>query len=422
MSELFLKINTNRNRNIIFNFLAQGINILVMFLCLPLLNSSFGIEKYGVFVLYHTFFLIVFQFNHIYTTFLKLLSSASGRIFLDTFFLVCIFLSTVLFVIFFLYKILIFGIVFILISGLTIFYLKSILVKKNLNSLSSFIIPFLNTFLVLGLLVINKFNLYIFLINLSYGFIIINILTTFIIGFKTFNLSSLRSRNKWNYLYKRTLQTSTFSMVTILQTNAEKFVIPLIFDMSTLGYYHLITFIPSRISSIYGNIALAFSKQIHEGNQDDFKIFTSNFFKYSSIISLFLVIFCCVFATTLLNHFIQEDINAGYYFVYFLSIIISLIQSLGFYSFQVYSRYNKLFRMTLVNLLSLFIYVCSIVLLSRFIEPFYALALALLISKFSEIYNVYYIDSITKGSALNKWIKTFAILIIIVFIYLTIWF
>lgn len=407
------KINTNRNRNIIFNFVAQAINISFLFIYLPKLQASIGEYDYGKFVIFHTSFLILFQFNHIHTTFLKVLNSRSGEIFLKTLFLILIFFSTLFLTLFYFYNSLIFGLLFIVISSLVIFFLQSILVKKDINSISSYIIPLLNIYLILSLINVKDIDLNKFIIILSKGFLYLNLLTIPVIRFKYFKLKSIYSFRKWNYLYKRTFQTSAFSLVTILQTNTDKYITPIIFDLNLLGYYHLITLIPSRISSIYGNIALAFSKQIHEEKNSEFINFTNDFFKYSSLFSTAAVILICFFSEDILQYSFGENIKNEYYVVFYISVIISLIQSIGFYSFQIYSRLNKLYKMSLINLSSTIIFIISLVLLSNIIPSLYALISAVFISKISEFYNAYLINNYIRIPVIKIWSKYFMYIVLL---------
>ena len=412
----FYKKIRNKKNNIILNFLAQGINISFLFIYLPFLRDQLGGINYGLFVLYHTAFLILFQLNHIYSTLLKLLKSENGKAFIFSIHSFINLISLVFFIFLLVFNFSFFGIIYILLSTFNSFIIQAILVKKNFNSLSSFILPFLNIFLILGLIFNDNFSLDLFIYILSSGFFIINIISLFFLGFNYFKLKFLLSNNKWNYLFTRTIQTSYFSFVTILQTNIDKFIIPIIFDLKILGIYHLIILIPSRISSIYGNIALAFSKQIHESKNANFNNFTIDFFKYSSFISFFAVFIISLLSTKILLHSFNNIIEPEYIFVFFISIFISLIQSLGFYSFQLYSRINRLYKMALINFYSVISYVVLILILSKILTPLISLSIALFLSKFSEFYNAYYLSKKIKKSIFNYWIKYFILPLLVTFI------
>ncbi|OUV04597.1 MAG: hypothetical protein CBC40_04500 [bacterium TMED80] len=415
---LIISLFDSRNLNIIFNFLAQLINILLLFFILPLLQQKFGEFNYGKLVIFHTTFLILFQFNHVYTTFLKMISSKSGKYFLQTLFNYIILIALIFFGIFFFTDNLICGFIFLILSTLNAFNIQSILVKRNLNSLSSYIVPILNLFLLIGLLSADEISIKIFLIKLSYGYLFLNAITFTLIGFNFNKFKLLKSRRKWFFLFKRTFQTSTFSIVTIAQTNADKYIIPLVYSLEILGIYHLIILIPSRISSIYGNITLAFSKDVHDTSNISYENYLKQFLTYASILSVIAIFIVSAFAKNILEYSFFNKIDSSFYYVFFLSILISLIQSIGFFAFPIFSRLNKLNSSALVNLLSLIIFIFLLFIFKNIGDPLIIIVICLFVSKISEFINAFLISKFTKLSVISTWLKYFIIPILLILIFL----
>lgn len=399
-------------KNFLLNASAQLINIFLLITLSPVVLKNIGKENYGQFVFVHAILLILFQFNHIYTTFLKLLKYKGTLLYCSHSIKLYLFLCPLLIILSYIINsgfIYIFLIPFIIISVFIIFMYKAILVYNSKNGYANFYLPVINLFLLLYYCY-NNFSIEIFFKKLSLLIYFEILLSYFLLKLyrntnKDFNLKRI---NK--YIIKRSIQTSIFSLSTLLQTNVEKFLLPIFFNFSVLGIYNLIILIPSRLISIFGNISYIYSKDIHSKNYS--KIF--DYFKYSAILVSFPILILVLFESFILNYMVNE-LKPIYFIIFKFSIIISLTQSFGFICFPIFSEKNKISILGINNAISLIIFLVSFSILYNYYEKsLLSLIIALLISKVIEFYNAYLANKFVNMNLISMWIKTFGLILILI--------
>ncbi len=402
------------------NALGQIVNVSILFFIMPLALKKIGEYQYGVLVLFHTIFLILFQFNHIYTSFLKVYRFNLGKSFVNHMALINFFIILLFYILGFCISPFFF-IGAIILSTVQLFVFRAILVILNNNGLASFVLPVINVFF-LGIVVCfyDSINFLLLLKILTFSYLpILLIGTVTLLDFKLINFYTFKLINfkrVYGYILKRTYQTLYFSMVTIFQTNVDKLMIPFVFDYATLGKYQLISMIPSRLNSLFGNISFVVSKDIHAG---DYEV-VEKFFKYSNylmaLVSILLIFLNRYIITYLLGYY---DIETA--ILFFIFIGIAFIQPFGFIGFQIFSSLNKLFKFGSVNLVSAFLFICFNVLFFIFnVGPLYSLAISLLMSKVTEFYIGYLGGRYINKSIIKYWVNTFGITLICVVFFILI--
>lgn len=386
--------------NFALNASGQVINILLIFVIMPLIAKKQGGDHYGVFVLLHTTFLILLQFNHIYTSFLKLLHSKTGKKFTRNCFKLLFLCTAGLYAGGFLLHNLVFALA-VVGSTLLSFIFRAWLISKNRNGWASFFTPMVNVVLLtLSLHGAESYDPMVFARYLAMAYIPINLWGAFCILRERFAPEIANKRKTYlRYVGLRTQQTLWFSTLTIVQSNLDKFIIPLIFDYRVLSFYQLLSMVPSRLTSLYGNIAFVVSKDIHEKRFDKVKAF----FTYSAALLLFCVAILVFFHRPIMAHLIGEN-AADFYPHYLLLILVTFLQPFGFICFQIYSLSNKLFYYGNINLLSS---VCFVALIFLFrllgVDPLYGIIVSLMLSKFSEFLLAYQSRKITGSNMIAFW-------------------
>lgn len=390
--------------NFSINIFAQLLNVFTLVLITPFVVKNIGIDNYGKFIYIYTFFSILFLFRSFSTTFFKIISFKKGyNWFMTAFYsLFLIFLFLIVFSTFSIPHIELF---IILLSGILYFMLTAFYIHKHLNAVPNLILPFINLFLYTYYLNINQYDA----LNNIHVLSIITALIIFIFSIYLFFDTGINFKYSFTgryqrYFFKRSIQTVYFSMVTALQTNVEKIVLPILGSFELLGIYNLLILLPSRLISIYSNFSNVFLKETYSKNREKVLYAVNNYFFYSISMFLFVTAFIIIFHEQIILYFMHKNC-LEYTVVFFVAILISFIQIFGFISFNLLSSINKLIIFSSNNLKSALLLIFLLGTLSLFSYlNLYTIVLGVLLSKWYEIVNANYINSKMSINIINIFI------------------
>jgi len=392
--------------NFFLNGVAQLINISILLILTPHLIKSIGLNSYGKFIFIHSIFIFISIFRSFTTTFLKILAFKDGyNWFLSIYYL--LFFTIIILATLRVMQYSIIDYLIILLGMIIYFMFSAFYIYNSLSSIPNFIMPFINLILYLYFISNSNYTINKNIDILSIALIVAIVIFSIYIFIKSkFNFKfSYKNSRLFKYLYKRSIQTVYFSLVTAIQTNIERLLLPLFGSFELLGLYNLITLIPARLISIYSNLSNIFTKDIYSKSRDRLKYAVESYFKYSTI--LFLVVSSLVisFHREILFYFLKEY-KTEYRDIFILAIIISSIQIFGFISFNILSSINKLILFSSNNLKSAIILTISITTLYFFSYlNLYTLTFSILISKYYEFVNAKYVYKFTKINLIDIWLN-----------------
>lgn len=410
-----------KRTNFLLILFARGLNLIIGFVFTGLLIERLGMHSYGVFVLMFTILNILFQFNHFHTSILKLLDHKSGYAYAYRRSVACFAMSAVLILSGLLMHSFLLPLLATVLLTVISFIYQAVFYHTGNNGIYNYIIPILNLFLYGGIFIIGDTDYYTFWMVSAVG------LAAILIAMAPIFFSRIIRRVRAGrtdgdflkradrYVLKRSQQVLFFSGTTIVQTNIDRFIIPALTDMSTLGLYNAVSFVPYRLSMLWGSMSALFSKEVHQGNYNGIK----QYFKYGTM--LFTAVTVCVLAlsTYILKYELKRMPTDIEYAVYAIFVLISLVQSFGFICFLVYSYKNSINKFTYINCFSAILFVVSFFILRYVVSDYLmAIAISIMISKVVELYNGHYISRYLHYNACTLWLKHSLPCMAIIMVYL----
>lgn len=400
---------TGYRTNFILTIIARCVNIGTNILFAPLLLKKIGKEEYGFFVLLFSVINILFQFSHVYTSYLKILNYKGGYSYVFNRLKIYFIISTLIFLVSLLFRFLLFPALSIIVLIFMLFIYQAIYYNQGHNSYANYIFP-IYTILINSYVYIcgnvDWFNFLFITQCFLYGIVVVGFL--FVNYERELECEYLYGRYD-HYIIGRSRQIFMFSFVTILQTNIEKIIIPIFMGYSTLAIYNVITMIPSRMSLVWGSISALYSKEIHAGIFDN----VNNYFKYGSLIFFVFGCFLIICDYYVLQYF-TDVVFLKYEYIYIIFAFVSLIQSFGFICFPIYSYKNRINDFSIINLASLmsfFLLLCLFVLIEM--SDLFSISIAVLFSKLFEFVNAYKCQNMIMKPLIKYWFKYSIVMIVL---------
>lgn len=395
--------------NFFLTIIARCVNIGTNILFAPLLLKKMGKEEYGFFVLLFSIINILFQFSHVYTSYLKVLNYKGGYSYVFSRLKTCFIISTFIFIFSLVFKFLLFPVLSIIILVFMLFIYQAIYYNQGHNSYANYIFPVYTILINFYVYIHGNINWFDFLfISQCFLYVIVIVGFLFVKYERGLEYKYLYSRYDC-YIIGRSKQVFIFSFVTILQTNIEKIIIPIFMGYSTLAIYNVVTMIPSRMSLVWGSISALYSKEIHSGIFDN----VYNYFKYGGLVFFAFGCFFIVYDYYVLQYFV-DIVFSKYEYVYIIFVFVSLIQSFGFICFPIYSYKNRINDFSVVNLGSLMTFLLLLCLFTLLDMPdLFSISMSVLFSKLFEFVNAYKCQNMINKPLVKYWFIYSIVMIVV---------
>ena len=389
--------------NFSLNIISQLITLITILILTPEIIKKNGLEGYGNFLPYVLLIHVCLLLNPMISTFLKLLKLRKDSD-INTLNIYILLISLAIYALNIKVESDYLSLTLIVICLISYFIQSSIYIEKNQSGLVTLYPPII-------ILVIHLYYLY----NTSVNLININSQIVFFItilyGIKNIRVEKYKIDLKViKYIIYRSKQTCFLSLVTLLNTNLDKIIFPIILDPINLALYNVLIILPSRLVSFYSIITNILYKKFFFGKEKNETI--RLYYRYNLYLMLPSVFILLIFREEIFLHFLIDN-TSEFIFLYNFVIIISILQSYNFLSYIVLSSENDLFYYSWVNAFSgcvqlifiLFFYYQNIINIELIL-------FSIFLSRIIEILNI---GRLKKNGNKTVYIETMKFLLILIF-------